>query len=828
MLSCAADASEVSGAKDSESHVASQAEAPHLDAKVPEASGGSRSSPSILRRGFMMKRGGLSMGVRSLKRWCQRFFVLDSRSRALRYYHNARPDLWSHPMEHSASAPQVRRDDKTSPSTGDSLQSGLFGRGSYDLTKAAVQVLLSPQEHDAPTQHAFMLTTRDGETEVFATATIAERNMWVAALQKVAADDDAAELSSSCRNLSPRVSLRLNVLLAAAGDVKDVGPFILLGSELVRAGHRVRIVTHNSYREASTNAGLEFFPIMVSQGSFNQFMAKLCKPSAAAAGGKLGTTQHRVADIWRGNEDMSQIFYTLWCAAMGYGSDTDEQHGAKKTARPPSPSVSRPKAVAGGSLFMIDLLIASPLIPAHVHVAQALGVPMQLVVTPGCCAGELPQITGVDGLCSSLWTQVFKDAIASFREGTPGLRPLRGVYASNLGYDFPLFFSARAAEAGETDWTTLRPELVGERSLDLAEQAAEAEGLIASDGDEHAAALASRVLASLPTHSMRCDLLPHRTARFYLPSLGVKVCAGALFVVCKRAKCNVDEVAVPYCSVNYNTSGARSLTSGVVSGVAVLTSEGAAAVSALTSETQEGWKAAGVVGALSGLGRTTIGSTMRLAGSAAIMTDNVVTGFFNTVSSLSGVGSQGAQGNVIGYADAVDVSERQSSAGPTPLSLLTLETLSSMEPSVLTGGEEELVVRSLCRLVVSADAESARDLAELLRSTQLQAIGDQAARKWEEQAATAQAIVDEEGYEVMEVPFAVDAGSWDIDAVAMPSQNKVLPAAADTDVKLTSDESVPAAPVPPPSSLKVNVPPASAASANAGTPVPACDQARWV
>jgi len=40
-----------------------------------------------------------------------------------------------------------------------------------------------------------------------------------------------------------------------------VQPFVALGQELQRIGHRVRIATHNVFQDFVRSAGLEFYPI---------------------------------------------------------------------------------------------------------------------------------------------------------------------------------------------------------------------------------------------------------------------------------------------------------------------------------------------------------------------------------------------------------------------------------------------------------------------------------------------------------------------------------------------------------------------------------------
>ena len=53
----------------------------------------------------------------------------------------------------------------------------------------------------------------------------------------------------------------LNVVIQVVGSRGDVQPFIALGTELQRFGHRVRLATHNVFGDFVRNSGLEFFPI---------------------------------------------------------------------------------------------------------------------------------------------------------------------------------------------------------------------------------------------------------------------------------------------------------------------------------------------------------------------------------------------------------------------------------------------------------------------------------------------------------------------------------------------------------------------------------------
>lgn len=56
-------------------------------------------------------------------------------------------------------------------------------------------------------------------------------------------------------------SIRLNIVIQVVGSRGDVQPFIALGQELQRYGHRVRIATHNTFESFVHESNLEFYPI---------------------------------------------------------------------------------------------------------------------------------------------------------------------------------------------------------------------------------------------------------------------------------------------------------------------------------------------------------------------------------------------------------------------------------------------------------------------------------------------------------------------------------------------------------------------------------------
>ena len=56
-------------------------------------------------------------------------------------------------------------------------------------------------------------------------------------------------------------SVPLNIVIQVLGSRGDVQPFIALGNELQKYGHRVRLASHNASKHFVQQAGLEFYPI---------------------------------------------------------------------------------------------------------------------------------------------------------------------------------------------------------------------------------------------------------------------------------------------------------------------------------------------------------------------------------------------------------------------------------------------------------------------------------------------------------------------------------------------------------------------------------------
>lgn len=144
-------------------------------------------------------------------------------------------------------------------------------------------------------------------------------------------------------------SLRLNIVIQVVGSRGDVQPFVALGQELVRHGHRVRLATHNLFADLVKAAKLEFFPVGGDPAELMAYMVK--NPGLIPS-----FTGLRNGDVRRKRAMVADLLKQFWLSCIQ-----------------PDPSTSAP--------FVADAIIANPPSFAHVHCAQALGVPLHLMFT---------------------------------------------------------------------------------------------------------------------------------------------------------------------------------------------------------------------------------------------------------------------------------------------------------------------------------------------------------------------------------------------------------------------------------------------------------------
>ncbi|KAL1884035.1 hypothetical protein Daus18300_000144 [Diaporthe australafricana] len=146
-----------------------------------------------------------------------------------------------------------------------------------------------------------------------------------------------------------RWALKLNIVIQVVGSRGDVQPFIALGNELQRHGHRVRLATHDVFEEFVRDSGLEFYPI---GGDPAQLMAYMVKNPGLIPSMKTVAA----GEIQRKRDMVGEMLEKFWWSCSH-----------------PDPQTGDP--------FVADAIIANPPSFAHIHCAQALGIPVHLMFT---------------------------------------------------------------------------------------------------------------------------------------------------------------------------------------------------------------------------------------------------------------------------------------------------------------------------------------------------------------------------------------------------------------------------------------------------------------
>ncbi|KAH7068796.1 hypothetical protein BKA63DRAFT_556209 [Paraphoma chrysanthemicola] len=160
-----------------------------------------------------------------------------------------------------------------------------------------------------------------------------------------------AETSEPSRRLTVNRlwSIRLNIVIQVVGSRGDVQPFVALGQELQKYGHRVRLATHNAFESFVLESNLEFFPI---GGDPKELMAYMVKNPGLIPSMK----SLREGDIQRKREMIAEMLRGCWKSCI----EPDE-----RSQQP----------------FIADAIIANPPSFAHIHCAQALGIPVHMMFT---------------------------------------------------------------------------------------------------------------------------------------------------------------------------------------------------------------------------------------------------------------------------------------------------------------------------------------------------------------------------------------------------------------------------------------------------------------
>ncbi|KAJ5573899.1 uncharacterized protein N7459_008326 [Penicillium hispanicum] len=194
-----------------------------------------------------------------------------------------------------------------------------------------------------------LLSTHDGRLDMRVGSHFSQNLEWSLNDQLRDAAHTVPETAPSTSPTSSRWDLHLNIVIQVVGSRGDVQPFVALGNELRKHGHRVRLATHAMFEELVTTAGLEFFSIGGDPVELMSYMVR--HPGMIPSMASL-----RAGDIQRKRASMAEILNGCWRSCLE-----------------PDPREKTP--------FVADAIIANPPSFAHIHCAQALGVPVHLMFT---------------------------------------------------------------------------------------------------------------------------------------------------------------------------------------------------------------------------------------------------------------------------------------------------------------------------------------------------------------------------------------------------------------------------------------------------------------
>lgn len=155
---------------------------------------------------------------------------------------------------------------------------------------------------------------------------------------------------------------KLNIVVMVIGSRGDVQPFLRIGKVLKEDyGHRVRIATHPAYRKfVEEDSQLEFFSVGGDPSELMAFMVK--NPGLIPT---LDTVKS--GEIGRRRAAMAEMFDGFWRACI---DATDDERDGQNL-----------KMMGSKDPFVADAIIANPPSFAHIHCAEALGIPLHLMFT---------------------------------------------------------------------------------------------------------------------------------------------------------------------------------------------------------------------------------------------------------------------------------------------------------------------------------------------------------------------------------------------------------------------------------------------------------------
>eukprot|EP00252_Welwitschia_mirabilis_P005183 TRINITY_DN15668_c0_g1_i2.p1 TRINITY_DN15668_c0_g1~~TRINITY_DN15668_c0_g1_i2.p1 ORF type:complete len:672 (-),score=117.30 TRINITY_DN15668_c0_g1_i2:268-2283(-) len=142
-----------------------------------------------------------------------------------------------------------------------------------------------------------------------------------------------------------KVIPKLNIAMLIVGTRGDVQPFVAIAKRLQEYGHRVRLATHANFCSFIRTFGIEFYPLRGDPRALAEYMAR-----------NKGFLPSAPSEISFQRKQLRAIINSLLPACIEADIDT-------------------------GAPFRAQAIIANPPAYGHVHVAEALHVPLHIFFT---------------------------------------------------------------------------------------------------------------------------------------------------------------------------------------------------------------------------------------------------------------------------------------------------------------------------------------------------------------------------------------------------------------------------------------------------------------
>ncbi|KAJ3215514.1 hypothetical protein HDU67_000302 [Dinochytrium kinnereticum] len=379
----------------------------------------------------------------------------------------------------------------------------------------------------------------------------------------------------------------MSIVILIVGSRGDVQPFIALGKELKKYGHRVRLATHSIFRQFVTENGLEFYPLAGDPNELMAYMVKNTKSSRPIT--NLFSYELVEFMTWEGLGDIINNFRrhslglpripTTVAPSMLKNLETNFADIVGfffldlATSYTPPPDLVEflnagppPVYIGFGSIVVDDPDALTQIIFDAVEKSGTRALVSKGWGGIGGDQLKIPSNIYLIGNCPHDWLFQHVSAVvhhggagttaAGLKAGKPtiivpffGDQPFWGAMVASIGAGPPPINNKKltAERLASAITFALLPETV-EAAKNASNQIKAENGVVEGARSFH---------RHLPLNAMRCDVDPSRIAIWYVPHLNVKLSRHVADVAIEAGRILPDQL-LPYRYIQWEPESARS------------------------------------------------------------------------------------------------------------------------------------------------------------------------------------------------------------------------------------------------------------------------------